>query len=105
MHYEHCALAYLFTSEGFVNMKNAKYKNDFSPLDEKCDCYTCQKFSKAYLRHLFIAGEVLALELASIHNLSFYINLTDTAREKIIEGNFSEWKNKIISKLSNKINN
>jgi queuine tRNA-ribosyltransferase len=54
---------------------------------------------------LFIAKEVLALELATIHNLTFYVNLTDTAREKIIEGNFSEWKNKIISKLSNKINN
>ena len=96
--------AYLFTSNGIVNMKNQRYKNDFSTLDENCDCYTCKNFTKAYLRHLFIARELLALELASIHNLSFYINLTNTAREKIIEGSFIEWKEKIISKLTVRIN-
>lgn len=96
--------AYLFTSEGYVNIKNAKYKKDFSTLDENCDCYTCKNFTKSYLRHLFVARELLALELASIHNLSFYLNLTNTAREKIIDGSFIEWKEKIISKLSVKIN-
>ena len=96
--------AYLFTSNGIVNMKNQRYKNDFSVLDENCNCYTCQTFTRAYLRHLFVARELLALELASIHNLNFYINLTNTAREKIIEGNFIEWKEKIISKLSVRIN-
>lgn len=92
--------AYLFTSKGIVSIRNSSYKKDFSPLDENCDCYTCKNYSKAYLRHLFNAREILALELATIHNLSFYTNLVNTARKKIIEGNFIEWKEKIISKLS-----
>lgn len=92
--------AYLFTSLGIVNIRNASYKNDFSSLDPECNCYTCKNFTKAYLRHLFIAKEILALELASIHNLTFYINLTNTAREKIINGTFLKWKEKIISKLT-----
>jgi queuine tRNA-ribosyltransferase len=96
--------AYLFTSRGIVNIKNQRYKNDFTPLDENCDCYTCQTFTRAYLRHLFVARELLALELASIHNLNFYLNLTNTAREKIIDGSFIEWKEKIISKLTVRIN-
>lgn len=96
--------ANLFTSQGVLSMRNEKYKNDFSPVDPECNCYTCKNFAKAYLRHLFIAREILALELASIHNLTFYLNLTNTAREKIIEGTFLKWKEKIISKLSLKIN-
>jgi len=92
--------AYLFTSKGVVSIRNSFYKKDFSPLDENCDCYTCKNYSKAYLRHLFNAREILALELATIHNLTFYTNLVNTARKKIIEGNFIEWKEKIISKLS-----
>lgn len=96
--------AYLFTSEGIVSIKNSIYKDDFSPLDRNCGCYTCTNFTKAYLRHLFTARELLAYELASIHNLTFYLNLTNTARRKIIEGSFIEWKDKIISKLSVRIN-
>jgi queuine tRNA-ribosyltransferase len=96
--------AYLFTSEGILSIKNQIYKDDFSHVDINCACYTCKNFSKAYLRHLFVSRELLAYELASIHNLSFYINLTDTARKKIIEGSFVEWKEKIISKLVNRIN-
>jgi queuine tRNA-ribosyltransferase len=96
--------AYLFTSEGIVSIRNSSYKNDFTPLDDKCECYTCKNFTKAYLRHLFNAREILGLELASIHNLTFYLNLTNTAREKIIEGTFIEWKEKIIRKLNVKIN-
>jgi len=96
--------AYLFTSEGVVSMRNNVYKNDFTTLDKNCNCYTCQNFSKSYLRHLFVAREILAYELASIHNLTFYLNLTNTAREKIIDGSFIEWKEKIISKLSVRIN-
>src|SRR3989337_31221 len=96
--------AYLFTSKGILSMRNAKYKDDFSEIDKQCDCYTCKNFSKAYLRHLFIAGEILALELASIHNLNFYLSLMRTAREKIIEGRFSEWKKEILKSISlNKI--
>jgi len=92
--------AYLFTSKGILSMRNAKYKDDFSEIDKQCDCYTCKNFSKAYLRHLFIAGEILALELASIHNLYFYLKLMRTAREKIIEGRFSEWKKEILKSVS-----
>ncbi|MCL5031068.1 MAG: tRNA guanosine(34) transglycosylase Tgt [Bacteroidetes bacterium] len=95
----------LFTSEGVLSMRNARYKNDFNPVDEQCSCYTCKNFSRAYLRHLFIAGEILALELASIHNLHFYLNLVKEARHHIKTGNFLEWKSKIINKISLNINN
>lgn len=96
--------SYLFTENGILSMRNASYKDDFRPVDEKCDCYTCRNFTRAYLRHLFIAGEILALELASIHNLHFYLSLTKQARERIIDGSFSEWKDKIINKLSVNVN-
>lgn len=92
--------AYLFTSQGIVSMRNAAYKDDFSSLDPECDCYTCKNFSKAYLRHLFNAKEILALELATIHNLTFYLNLVRTARKKIFEGSFVEWKNNISKVIS-----
>ena len=95
--------AYLFTWEGIVTIRNATYKDDFSPVDGKCDCYTCRNFSRAYLRHLFKANEILALELATIHNLHFYLELVKTARKKILENNFAEWKNNVINKLSNNI--
>ena len=90
--------AYLFTSKGIVSMRNAAYKDDMDPLDKECDCYTCKNFSKAYLRHLFNSKEVLALELATIHNLTFYLNLVREARKRIVDGSFIEWKN-IISKI------
>jgi len=92
--------AYLFTSAGIVTIKNSIYKDDFSPLDIECDCYTCQNFSKAYLRHLFNAREILAYELATIHNLKFYLNLIKEARKQILNDTFTKWKNKIINKLS-----
>lgn len=97
--------AYLFTQAGVLSMRNARYKDDFNPVDELCECYTCKNFTRSYIRHLFIAKEILALELASIHNLYFYLNLMQTARQKIIEGNFFEWKSKIINKLSVNQNN
>jgi queuine tRNA-ribosyltransferase len=92
--------AYLFTSRGIVSMRNAAYKDDFVPLDPNCNCYTCKNFTRAYLRHLFNAKEILALELATIHNLTFYLDLVREARKRIIDGSFVEWKNnfsKIIS--------
>ncbi len=92
--------AYLFTSKGVVTIKNAIYKDDFSPLDSECDCYTCQNFSKSYLRHLFNAKEILAYELGTIHNLRFYLNLVKEARKQILNNTFTEWKSKIINKLS-----
>ena len=97
--------AYLFTMNGVLSMRNARYKDDFTPVDETCECYTCRNFTRAYIRHLFIAKEILALELSSIHNLYFYLNLMRTARSKIIEGNFNDWKSKIINKLSINQNN
>jgi len=95
----------LFTSKGVLSMRNAKYKNDFNAPDENCDCYTCSNYSRAYLRHLFIAGEILALELASIHNLHFYLNLVKEAGEHIKSGDFKIWKEKIINKISLNVNN
>ncbi len=94
--------AVLFTSDGVRSLKNSQHKEDFSKIDELCDCYTCTNFSRAYLRHLFNAGEILALELASIHNLHFYISLVSEARKKIIDGSFKEWKTKKVKKISNK---
>ena len=92
--------SYLFTSTGILSMRNNKYKNEFFPVDEACDCYTCKNFTRAYLRHLFIAKEVLALELASLHNLHFYLNLVTEARKNILNGTFKNWKEKILPKIS-----
>ncbi len=97
--------SYLFTSGGILAMRNAKYKNDFGPVDASCGCYTCRNFSRSYLRHLFIAGEILALELASVHNLHFYMDLVKQAREHIMTGDFTDWKNKIINNISLNANN
>ncbi len=94
----------LFTSEGVLTLTNAKFKEDFEKVDQNCDCYTCKNYSRAYLRHLFNAGELLALELASIHNLHFYISLVGEARKRIIDGSFKDWKNKTIEKISIKNN-
>jgi len=90
----------LFTWSGIYSLKNSKFKNDFGSLDESCDCYTCCNYSLAYLRHLFNAKEILALELASIHNLHFYMELASRTRENIINGSFSNWKEETINKLS-----
>jgi queuine tRNA-ribosyltransferase len=90
----------LFTSAGVLSMRNAKHKDDFTTIDEECSCYTCRNFTKAYLRHLFVSREILALELASIHNLHFYLDLVKQAREKIIEGTFTEWKEEKIKKVT-----
>lgn len=92
--------ANVFTWNGTLSMRNSKYKDDFRPLDEICHCYTCRNFTRAYIRHLFIAEEILALELASIHNLYFYLELVRQARTKIIDGTFNSWKNEIVNKIS-----
>ncbi|MCW9098600.1 MAG: tRNA guanosine(34) transglycosylase Tgt [Ignavibacteriaceae bacterium] len=94
----------IFTSQGVLTLTNSKFKDDFEKLDVNCDCYTCKNYSRAYLRHLFNAGELLALELASIHNLHFYISLVSEARKRILDGSFKEWKNKTIEKISIKNN-
>ncbi len=89
----------LFTSEGTLNMKNEKWKDDFSPIDENGHSFVDSQYSKAYLRHLFISGEYLAPMIASLHNLAFYLWLVKTARQKIVEGSFSLWKDEMIKKL------
>jgi queuine tRNA-ribosyltransferase len=94
----------IFTSQGVLTLTNSKFKDDFEKLDVNCDCYTCKNYSRAYLRHLFNAGELLALELASIHNLHFYNSLMSEARMKVLDGSFKEWKNNTIEKISIKNN-
>jgi len=84
--------AVMFTRRGKLNLRNARHAEDFAPVDPDCSCYTCRTFSRAYLRHLFRAKEILALQLASLHNLAFYLWLTATAREAIIAGQFAAWK-------------
>ena len=81
----------LFTSQGKVNIKNAKYADDASPLDPECGCETCTKYSRAYLRHLFICGEVLSARLNTIHNLTYYLNLMAQMRQAILENRFDDW--------------
>ena len=93
----------LFTKNGILNMKNQKWKNDHSPIDPDGDCYVDQMYSKAYLRHLFTANEFLGKQIASLHNLRFYLWLMETAREKIIDGSFSQWKDSILPSLQTRL--
>ena len=93
----------LFTSEGVINIRNAKWKDDFSPIDANCPAPTSQKHSKAYLRHLFVCDEMLACQIASVHNLSFYLWLVQEARKHIMEGTFVQWKNNMVPKLSQRL--
>jgi len=88
---------YLFTSFGTLRIKNAKYKLDENPIDEKCNCYTCRNFSRAYLNHLFKAKELTYFRLASIHNLHYYLTLVKNAREAILKGKFREFKKEFYS--------
>jgi len=81
----------LFTHNGKINIRNKKYKFDFSPIDENCECETCRNFTRAYIRHLFNIKEVLGLRLATIHNLHYYLNLMELIREHIQKGDFSKW--------------
>lgn len=93
----------LFTRNGTINMRNKKWANDFTALDPESDCFVDQQYSKAYLRHLFIAKELLAMEIASIHNLAFYLWLVKEARRHIIAGDFTSWKAQMIPKLNTRL--
>lgn len=93
----------LFTSEGVVNIRNQKWSQDFSPIDPMGHCFTDTIYTKAYLRHLTISGEMLAAQISSLHNLSFYLWLVSEARQKIIDGTFSEWKPTMVEKLSRRL--
>lgn len=93
----------LFTSEGIINIKNKKWELDFSPLDPNGSAYVDVTYSKAYLRHLVRAKENLAIQIATIHNLSFYLWLVKEARKHILDGTFVTWKNQMIPKLGNRL--
>ncbi len=93
----------LFTWAGVINIKNEKWKNDFSPLDEFGTSYVDQEYTKAYVRHLFSAREYLGKQIASIHNLVFYLDLVKVAREHILAGDFYEWKDSIIPQLKSRM--
>jgi len=93
----------LFTSQGVLNMKNEKWKNDFSPLDEFGTSYVDRAYTKAYLRHLFVSKELLAMQIASIHNLAFYLWLVGEARKHIQLGDFSSWKKGMIEQLGRRL--
>jgi queuine tRNA-ribosyltransferase len=90
----------LFTGEGIINIKNRQWMNDFSPIDPEGPSSVSLDYSKAYLRHLIISGEMLGAQVASMHNLAFYMKLARDAREKIAEGDFKRWKDSMVKKLS-----
>ena len=94
---------HLFTWNGIINMNNAKYATDDTPIDAQCNCPTCQKFSRAYLHHLFKAKEILAMRLAVTHNLYFYNNLMKRIRDELDNGTFTEFKNKYVDLLDTRI--
>lgn len=93
----------LFTMDGTLNMRNKKWEFDFSPIDEDGTSFVDKIYTKAYLRHLVISGEMLGAQIASIHNLSFYLRLMQEAREHIKKGDFKPWKNQTIEKLNQRI--
>ena len=85
-----------FTKYGKINLKNAKFKEDFSVVDDNCDCYACKNYTKAYIRHLIVAEETLGQRLLSIHNVRFLIRLTEEIRESIKNDSFLEYKREFI---------
>lgn len=93
----------LFTRNGTLNMRNKKWADDFSPIDPDGTSYVDHTYSKAYLRHLFISQELLAMQIASIHNLAFYLQLVGEARQHIIDGDFPRWKAEMVEKLGRRL--
>lgn len=90
----------LFTFNGIMNMRNRKWADDFSMLDSEGDTWVDKAYTKAYLRHLFVSGELLAMQIASIHNLGFYLRLVKEARKHIIKGDFKDWKEYMVEKVT-----
>jgi queuine tRNA-ribosyltransferase len=93
----------LFTTQGIINIKNEKWKDDFTPIDESLGGYVSTFYSKAYLRHLVKCEEILAAQIASVHNLTFYLWLVGQAREQILAGTFAEWKGQMVKKLMQRL--
>ena len=93
----------IFTRHGTINIKNEKWKDDYSPIDPDSDLYSDQVYTKAYLRHLIRSQELLGAQIASLHNLHFYLWLVNEAREKIVDGTFYDWKNKMVKVLGQRL--
>lgn len=93
----------LFTWNGVMNMRNKKWERDFSPLDPDGESFVDSFYSKAYVRHLFASEEILAMQIGTLHNLNFYLRLVRKAREKILEGTFTSWKNEMVVKLMQRL--
>jgi len=93
----------LFTSKGIINIRNEKWKNDFSVLDEEGHTFVDSTYTKAYLRHLLVCNEILASQIASVHNLGFYLRLVKQAREKILDGTFSTWKTHMLKQVTQRL--
>jgi queuine tRNA-ribosyltransferase len=93
----------LFTRDGFINIRNEKWKNDFSPIEADSDLFADTDYTKAYLRHLVHSGEILGAQIATLHNLHFYLWLVKEAREKIIAGEFYDWKEKMVKRLGQRL--
>jgi queuine tRNA-ribosyltransferase len=87
----------LFTNSGKIVIKNARWREDSAPLDESCDCYTCKNYSRAYLRHIFVAGEILAMVLNTIHNIRYYLHLMEKIRLALKEDRFAAFKNEFLT--------
>ena len=93
----------LFTTKGVINIKNKRWEKDFTPVDDGLACATSNYYTKAYLRHLFVANELLGMQIASVHNLAFYLHLVREARRHIMAGNFTPWKKEIIPILKQRL--
>ncbi len=93
----------IFTWEGMMNMRNEKWKDDFTPIDAGSDLFADREYTRAYLRHLYVSDEILGPMIGSIHNLHFYLDLVTTARQKILDGTFATWKDEVLPKISRKL--
>ena len=93
----------LFTKNGIMNMKNKKWADDFSPIEEDGASYVDRVYSKAYLRHLFVSQEILAMQIASIHNLAFYLWLVGESRKHILAGDFKAWKEEMVINVTRRL--
>lgn len=93
----------LFTTNGIINIRNKKWENDYSPIDEELGGYVSVHYSKAYLRHLNLNNEILGARIASVHNLTFYLWLVENARKQILSGAYLDWKNQMVEKLSTRL--
>ncbi|MBO6023457.1 MAG: tRNA guanosine(34) transglycosylase Tgt [Bacteroidales bacterium] len=93
----------IFTSEGIINIKNEKWKTDFSPVDPNGETFVDAQYTRAYLRHLFVAGEILGPMIASLHNIGFYLLLVREARKHIIAGDFAEWRDVMLQKVTRRL--